>query len=525
MTNQTVRTRLAPSPTGFLHIGTLRTALYCYLLAKKHQGQFILRIEDTDQKREVEGAVENLINSLQSYKLHFDEGPQIKGPHAPYTQSQRLDIYNKVTEDLIKNKHAYRCFCTPDELNKMREEQKLLKKPPMYDRRCRHLSDQEIQKNLDENKTFVVRQAIPLNQTVEFQDAVKGRMKFDTNTLDDHVLMKADGFPTYHLAGIVDDWKMEITHIMRGDEWLPSTPKHILLFQALGAKVPTYVHLALILNTDGTKLSKRKNDVSASSYIEKGYDIDAIINFIAMLGWNPGDNQEIFSLEELIQEFSLERLQKSGAIFDVDKLNWFNWQWRRRKYLSSISQIAKDLDPEVKITEPKKGHLNFTFESNDNNHNFMIQKGYILNEYLPENTHAKNDTQALIHSILEDKILKDSELALQNSSFFTKTPSKYNTDLFLHEKMKIDNQLAIHALETCSQKLTSEHFQSPTTIKQAFVEIINELGFKNGQVLWPARVALTNEQYSPGVFDIAYVIGFQETISRLKNSANELKNQ
>jgi glutamyl-tRNA synthetase len=524
MTNQTVRTRLAPSPTGFLHIGTLRTALYCYLLAKKHQGQFILRIEDTDQKREVEGAVENLINSLQSYKLNFDEGPQVAGPHAPYTQSQRLDIYNQVTNDLLKNKHAYRCFCTSEDLEKMREEQKLLKKPPMYDRRCRHLSEEEIQKNLDDNKSFVVRQAIPLNQTVEFKDAVKGRMKFDTNTLDDHVLMKADGFPTYHLAGIVDDWKMGITHIMRGDEWLPSTPKHVLLFQALGADIPTYVHLSLILNKDGTKLSKRKNDVSASSYLEKGYDVDAIINFIALLGWNPGDNREIFSLEELIQEFSLERLQKSGAIFDTDKLNWFNWQWRRRKYLKSITEIAQEMDSSVEIKEPKKGHLNFIFQSPQNNHQFMIQKGYILNNYLPAENHAQNDTQALVHSVLEDKILKEGDAALSNSSFFNQTPTNYNTSLFLHEKMKIDSQVAIQALEACLQNLEEKDFTTPQSIKESFIKIIKDLGFKNGQVLWPTRVALTNEQFSPGVFDIAYVIGFTETINRFKNSIQQLKN-
>lgn len=521
MTNQTVRTRLAPSPTGFLHIGTLRTALYCFLLAKKHNGQFILRIEDTDQKREVEGAVENLIHSLQSYKLHFDEGPQIKGPYAPYTQSERLDIYNEVIEKLIQEGHAYRCFCTSEELDKMREEQKLLKKPPMYDRRCRHLSPEEIQANLDAKKPFVVRQAIPLNQTVEFIDIVKGRMKFDTNTLDDHVLMKADGFPTYHLAGIVDDWKMKISHIMRGDEWLPSTPKHVLLFQALGSEVPVYVHMPLILNEDGTKLSKRKNDVSASSYLEKGYDVDAIINFIAMLGWNPGDNREIFSLDELVQEFSLERLQKSGAIFDLDKLNWFNWQWRRRKYLETITEIAHQLDSSVEISEPKKGHLNFKFTDDKTNHIFLIKKGEVLNKILKSEFSDEKDL--LILSVLEDKILKDGSEAIQEIDYFKQTPQEYSVDLFLHDKMKIDKDTALKAIQASLENLSEESFKSSDMIKNNFVETIKKIDFKNGQVLWPVRVALTNQEFSPGVFDIAYVIGFEETKARLKKAIQALE--
>lgn len=521
MTNQTVRTRLAPSPTGFLHIGTLRTALYCFLLAKKHQGQFILRIEDTDQKREVEGAVDNLINSLESYNLHFDEGPKVEGPHSPYTQSQRLDIYNEVSEKLLKDGNAYRCFCTSDELQAMREEQKLLKQPPMYNRKCRHLSPEEVQENLNQNKSFVVRQAIPLNQTVEFKDIVKGRMKFDTNTLDDHVLMKADGFPTYHLAGIVDDWKMEISHIMRGDEWLPSTPKHVLLFKSLGAEVPTYVHLPLILNADGTKLSKRKNDVSASSYIDKGYDVDAIINFIAMLGWNPGDNREIFSLEELIEEFSLDRLQKSGAIFDTDKLNWFNWQWRRRKYLQEITNIAKELDASVEISEPKKGHLNFVFTSTKTNHQFLIKKGEILSKLLPDK--ERNESDLLILSVLEDKILKDGEKALEDINYFKETPNNYNPDLFVHERMKIDNATALKALQSSLENLSEESFESAAQIKQNFVDTIKKIDFKNGQVLWPVRIALTNQEFTPGLFEIAYAIGFEETKNRLQKSIDTLK--
>lgn len=517
MNNKIVRTRLAPSPTGYLHIGTLRTALYCYLLAKQNNGQFILRIEDTDQKREVEGAVHNLIDSLNSYKLTFDEGPEIEGPHSPYIQSQRLDLYNQVIDQLISEKKAYRCFCTSDELDQMREEQKLLKKPPMYDRRCRYLSDEEIQENLDQNKPFVIRQAIPLNQIVEFKDVIKGHMKFDTNTLDDHVLMKTDGFPTYHLAGIVDDWKMEITHIMRGDEWLPSTPKHILLFEALGTKAPTYVHLSLILNQDGTKLSKRKNDVSASSYIEKGYDIDAILNFIALLGWNPGDNREIFSLEELVQEFSLERLQKSGAIFDIEKLNWFNWQWRRRKYLEKLTEAAKQIEAEVEITEPKKGHLNFSFTTTENTENFQKTKGQLLNKLI-KTPLEETELNLLVLSILEEKILKESDQALENIDYFFNTPQNYNKNLFLHEKMGVNQENIEATFTKVIQDLKAEDFNSIESLRQKFIQIIQDLNLKNGQVLWPSRIALSNEEFSPGVFEIAYVIGFEETINRFKQS-------
>ena len=526
MTNKTVRTRLAPSPTGFLHIGTLRTALYCYLLAKKHNGQFLLRIEDTDQKREVEGAVENLIQSLQSYNLNFDEGPEIGGPHEPYIQSQRLEIYNQVVDKLISEKKAYRCFCTPEELTQMREEQKLLKKAPMYDRRCRHLSDEEIQKNLDAGKPFVVRQAIRLNETIEFQDLVRGRMKFDSNTLDDHVLMKADGFPTYHLAGIVDDWKMNVTHIMRGEEWLPSTPKHIQLFQDLGADIPTYVHMPLILNQDGNKLSKRQNDVSANSYLEKGYDVDAIINFIAFLGWNPGDNREIFSLEELVQEFSLERLQKSGSIFDIDKLNWYNWQWRRKKFLASLSEVAKEIDPNVEITEPKKGHLNFEFKDIKNFEQFLQQKGQLLQTFLTNkpNLNTNTETLNLILATLEEKILKEPKTALQNIEFFLETPevNSYNSEMILHEKMKITKDIAIQGLQASIDNLTPKDFQSPEQLKQKFIQIIKDENLKTGQVLWPARVALTNQETSPGVFEIAFVLGIDETIQRFKNTIQAL---
>ena len=514
---QNIRTRLAPSPTGYLHIGTLRTALYCYLLAKKHNGQFLIRIEDTDQKREVEGAVDQLLKTLQDYKLFFDEGPQVEGPHSPYIQSQRLDLYNQIANQLLSEKKAYRCFCTSEELTQMREEQQLLKKPPMYDRRCRHLTEEEIQANLDAGKAFTIRQAIPLNQTVEFKDVIKGHMKFDTNTLDDHVLMKTDGFPTYHLAGIVDDWKMNISHVMRGDEWLPSTPKHILLFQALGATPPTYVHLSLILNKDGTKLSKRKSDVSASSYLEKGYDVDAILNFIALLGWNPGDNREIFSLEELVNEFSLERLQKSGAIFDLDKLNWFNWQWRRRKYLQTISQIAKQIDTDVVISEPKKGHLEFTFSDPKNSNQFQIQRGEELNKLLSSPLTA-SDLNHLILSTFEEKILKENDEAIENIDYFYNSPSNYNTELFLNSKMGVDKSNITSTFNHLIQNLQQTDFTSPDILKEKFIQLIQEIGLKNGQVLWPTRIALSNQEFSPGVFEIGHIIGYQETIQRLKNS-------
>lgn len=518
------RTRFAPSPTGYLHIGGLRTALYAYLLAKKNDGDFILRIEDTDQERLVSGATDDFINTLHWAGIDFDEGPGIGGDKGPYTQSERLPLYKKYAQQLLDEGHAYRCFCSKETLDEMREEQMAAKKAPMYDRRCRYLSEEEVQKKLDEGQSYVIRQAIELNKIVKLEDLVRGTTKFDTNTLDDHVLLKSDGFPTYHLAVVVDDKLMEITHVFRGEEWLPSAPKHILLYEAFGWEPPKFAHLSLILNKDRTKLSKRQNDVSTQSYIEKGYSKEALVNFIALLGWNNSDNQEIYSLEELVQEFDVSGLQKAGAIFDLDKLNWFEWQWKRRNYLNTITEKAKELDETVEITEKKKGHLEFKFSSVLKESEFTRFRGQELKKIcqdhitpaIAENESKDEEFFAKALVAIQEKILKEPENTTQNISFFFNENLDFSADMFTHEKMGVTLEMATEVIKIIHNELEEKDFESESILKDKYIAIINTMGLKTGQVMWPARVALTAEEFSPGAYEVAFVLGLEKTQQRLE---------
>jgi exopolysaccharide biosynthesis WecB/TagA/CpsF family protein len=314
-----VRTRFAPSPTGFLHIGGLRTALYNYLYAKQHKGKFILRIEDTDQERLVPNAQQQLIQTLKSFNLEFDEGPGIEGKYGPYIQSQRLHLYQEYVQKLLDSKAAYYCFCTTERLQELREMQEQVHQPSKYDRHCLQLNIKEIEEKIKNNEPHVVRLRIPEGHT-SFNDLIRGEVSVDNQVLDDQIILKSDGYPTYHLANVVDDHLMKITHVIRGEEWIPSTPKHIILYQAFGWLPPEFSHLPLLLNADKSKLSKRQGDVAAEDYLQKGYLPEALLNFIALLGWNPGTDDEIFSLSELTTKFTLEKVQKSGAVFNIQKL-------------------------------------------------------------------------------------------------------------------------------------------------------------------------------------------------------------
>lgn len=334
----TVRTRFAPSPTGFVHVGSLRTALYQYLLAKKNNGTFVLRIEDTDQEREVEGAVENLIKVLQWAGIEFDEGPIKGGPYGPYIQSERLDIYRQYAQQLLDAGHAYYCTCTKERLEQLRERQIAAKLPPAYDRHCRNLNIKP-----KPGEPYVIRMKVPLDGEITFNDMIHGNITFSYRNVDDQVLIKSDGFPTYHLGVVVDDHLMKITHVIRGEEWISSTPKHILLYEYFGWSVPYIAHLPLILNPDRSKLSKRQGDVAVEDYRTKGYLKEALINFVALLGWNPGDTREIFLMDDLIKEFSLERCGKSGAVFNIEKLRWMNEQHIRIKSDQELLSMLKPI--------------------------------------------------------------------------------------------------------------------------------------------------------------------------------------
>jgi len=339
--NTEIRVRFAPSPTGYLHVGSLRTALYNYLYAKKVGGKFILRIEDTDQSRYVEGAVENLLNTLSAMGLDYDEGPEKGGDVGPYFQSERTEIYNKYVKELLDNNKAYRCFCTADDLEKMREEQKEKGLDTKYNGHCRHLTQQEINAKLENGDNFVIRLKTPQDGEIFFYDIVREKVTFPWDMIDDQVLVKSDGFPTYHLANVIDDHLMKISHVIRGEEWLSSVPKHLLLYEAFGWKPPKMCHLPLLLNPDKSKLSKRQGDVAVEDFLKKGYLAETLINFVALLGWHAQGNEEFYTLGELEKAFSLKRINKSGSVFDVEKLNWMNGQYLRNLDLDLIGKYAK----------------------------------------------------------------------------------------------------------------------------------------------------------------------------------------
>jgi len=343
-----IKVRFAPSPTGALHLGGLRTALYCYAYARANNGKFILRIEDTDNSRFVEGSTQDIISILTSFGLDFDEGP--------FFQSERLSIYKKYIDKLVKQGDAYYCFCSKNDLEKARERQKELKLPTMYDGRCRDLTSQQVQKKIKDGCKFVIRLKMPKDREFIIFDKVHGKVKIASNLIDDQIILKSDGFPTYHLAVVVDDHLMKITHVIRGQEWLYSTPKHIFLYEALGWKAPVWVHLPLILNENRAKLSKREGDFSVRAYLDKGYLPRAILNFVSLLGWHPKNDKELFSLKSLCKNFSLNGIGKAGAIFDEKKLEWMNGQYIRGKPLPEMAQILKEffLKEKIDISDEKK---------------------------------------------------------------------------------------------------------------------------------------------------------------------------
>ncbi len=534
MSNSQIITRFAPSPTGFVHIGSLRTCLYNYLYSKKHHGKCILRLEDTDQTRLVEGAAENMVKVFQDLGIEFDEGPvkiapnsdlkynleQI-GANGPYIQSERTEIYQKYAQQLIESGHAYYCFTTPEELDQMRKEQQEAGLAPMYDRRALKLTPEEIQANLAAEKPHVIRLKMPRDQKIEFQDKIRGKVSFMGNQIDDQVLIKSDGMPTYHLACVVDDHLMGVTDVIRGEDWLASTPKHIVMFRAFGWETPRFAHIPLILNADKSKLSKRQNDVSVESYLQKGYLKEALLNYMALLGWHPGKGveTEIFSLDELIEFFSLEGVHKGGAIFDLEKLNWFNWQWQKRKFYGALDQVATEIDPQVHIETDKRDNRIYNFENPANKDQFQQKRAEMLFEQVKPYLESKySSDQAKLHKALlvnEEKIIKSPQL-INDLIFYFYEPKELDTELLTNQKMGVDSaEKAKDSLSFCSNVLSSIEFNNLEEIKSSLIAKIAEAGRKNGEVLWPLRAALTHEQFSVGAFETAWVIGKTETLKRL----------
>lgn len=498
MNNERVRTRFAPSPTGFIHIGNARAALFAYLWAKKNNGDFILRIEDTDKERYVEGSVEAIKEGLEWLGINWDEGPDKGGEYGPYTQSERLDIYTAHADQLIASKKAYRCFCTPDRLTKMRSEQQEKKLPPRYDGACRDLSDEEIKKQLDNNSSFVVRLRVPEEGSVEVDDAVHGKIIFDVKDIDDQVLIKSDGYPTYHLANIVDDHLMRITHVIRGEEWIPSTPKHVLLYQAFGWECPTFVHLTVFLSKSGGKMSKRDGDTALLSFRETGYLPEAIVNFIALLGWNPKTEEEFFLLRELTDRFDLSMINKANPVFETDKLIWMN-----QHYLKQMSL------KEFKATIEKLGQS-------------PANTGQVYRDFQIWFTKQLPEKQESIWDSLKNrlKVLSDIQEILD---ILNKDLTLYQAENLVWKKS--DKKATITILEKLIKQIQSlaENDFIVELLEKNILQWIKESEWGNGDVLWPMRYALTGEAKSPSPFECAELLGKDETLTRLNIGLNKLK--
>ncbi|MCB2203745.1 glutamate--tRNA ligase [bacterium] len=475
MSTENIRVRFAPSPTGFLHVGGLRTALYNVLFARKHGGTAVLRIEDTDRSRYVEGAVENLIDTLAWAGLSFDEGPVRGGKHGPYVQSERTELYRRHAQQLLDEGKAYRCFCTPEELTASRERQVMEKKDPTYDRRCRMLSENDLQQKLDAGLPYTIRMKIPLAGQLQFRDLIREDITVHYDVIDDQVLLKSDGFPTYHLANVIDDHDMQISHVIRGEEWLPSTAKHLLLYEFFGWTPPQFAHLPLLLNQDRSKLSKRQGDVAVEDYRGKGFLPEALINFVALLGWNPGDDRELFTLDQLQQEFSLERVGKAGAVFDMDKLRWFNGQYLRSLPVERLAEIcAPYMEAEG-------------FDTSDSERTRSVVAALVNYLTLPE------DITEHLSLFLRDGVGQLGEDA--------------HAMLMSEEAQRVFTRFTEVAPELKDWKAD--------TIKAMIKSIQKDTGVKGKQLFMPLRLALTGEEHGPDLGMIAELLGRETAISRI----------
>jgi glutamyl-tRNA synthetase len=477
-----VRTRFAPSPTGYMHVGNLRTALYAYLTAKKGNGDFILRIEDTDQSRQVEGAVDIIYNTLRETHLFWDEGPDIGGPYGPYVQSERKPIYKKYAEELVEKGYAYYCFCTEERLEEVNKIKKMSGQPTGYDGHCRNLSKEEVQANLAAGMPYVIRQRIPDSGQTYFDDLVYGRITVDNSTLDDQVLLKSDGMPTYNFANVVDDHLMKINPVIRGSEYLSSAPKYNLLYQAFGWEIPDYVHCPPVMRDAHNKLSKRHGDKSYEDLVEMGFLKEAILNYIALLGWSPKSDQEKFTLRELEQVFDPANISKSPAIFDIEKLKFLNGEYIRELSGAEFKELAMPF-----IRKSVKGECNF---------------------------------DELCH-VLQKRCEMLGDLP-QQVDFIDEMP-RYDISLYTNKKMKTNPENSLDSLKKILPVLESIDDWNFDTIHTQLMDMIKKLGAKNGLILYPLRVALSGKQFTPGGgTELSAILGKEKTISRVKRAIEKL---
>ncbi|MCK5084166.1 MAG: glutamate--tRNA ligase [Candidatus Pacebacteria bacterium] len=504
-----IRTRFAPSPTGYLHVGSLRTAFYNYLFAKHNNGDFILRIENTDKSRYVEGSIENLVKILDFMGLQYSEGIVTdkdekisqKGNFGPYIQSKRLEIYKKYVDELIKNDYAYFCFCSQERLDEMRKDQQARKLAPMYDGKCRGLDKKEVQELLNKKTPFVVRLKVPNDDFTEFDDLVYGKIRIANKTTDDQVLMKSDGYPTYHLANVVDDHLMEISHVIRGEEWLPSTPKHILLYKAFGWEAPKFAHLPLLLNPDKSKLSKRQGDVAVEDFLNQGYLPEALLNFVLLLGWNPKTEEEIFSFEEMIKRFDLSGVNKAGSIFNTEKLDWINRNYIRKMDPDELTKLCVPYLIETKLIK-EVSSIKYQILSTAEEINFDYLKKVVALE--------------------QERMKKLSEIGESVKFIFIDKPD-YEKELLIWKKMTAEK--AKNNLELTYQELEKldEKDWTKNNLEEVLRKLMEREGIKTGELLWPLRVALTGLKGSPGPFEVGEVLGKEKVLRRIEKGIELLK--
>lgn len=480
-----VRTRFAPSPTGYMHVGNLRTALYAYLMAKSKDGTFILRIEDTDQERQVEGAVDIIYATLKETGLIWDEGPDIGGPVGPYVQSERMGMFREYAQKLIDNGTAYYCFCDKEHLEEVRGIQQASGMMPRYDGHCRNLTSEEIAEKLASSTPYVIRQKMPTEGSVTFHDLVFGDITVDCATLDDQVLIKADGMPTYNFANVVDDHTMGITHVIRGNEYLSSTPKYNLLYQAFGWQVPEYIHCPPVMKDATNKLSKRNGDASYQDLVAKGYLKDAVLNYIALLGWSPKGDREIFTLAELTREFNIDGISKSPAIFDPQKLRFINGEYIRALSPEAFYEMAL---PWMRQT-------------------------------------VKSETADLreLCTVLQARCEVLSDIPEQVD--FIDAMPEYDNEMYVSKKMKTTPETSLTALKEVLpvlEAIPAERFKSPV-IHEALFALIERLQVKNGYLLWPIRVAVSGKQFTPGGgIELCAVLGREEALERIRAAIAKL---
>ncbi len=483
------RTRLAPSPTGYIHIGTLRTALFDYFLARQTGGQFVVRIEDTDRERLVEGATESILATFVQLGIEHDEGPILgeggkisqKGKFGPYVQSERLDIYKKYIDQLVGQGDAYPCFCSKERLDEMRAEQRATKQTPKYDRACLELSEEEKARKLDGGEAHVIRLKIPSGETA-FDDIIRGTVKVKNSDIDDQVILKSDGFPTYHLAVVVDDQLMKISHVIRGEEWISSTPKHVILMKMLGFSAPKFAHVPLLLNPDKTKLSKRQGDVAVEDYLKRGYLPKALINFVATLGYNPKSDQELYELDELVKLFDLSKVNKSGAVMNIEKLDWMNNHYMRELSIDELAEAARA----------------FVQANVDDN---KIRRALKVEV---ERANRLDELQERIDPYLDQPGYDAAMLTWKKSDAGDAKQQLENLQVFIAD-------------------MPDKAFKTPESIEKALREYIEKNDLDNGSVLWPLRVALSGLKKSASPFEFLWALGKEEGLERIKHSIKLFK--